>query len=65
MSITPIGPSIVDLAGVQGPSGAAAQIASSIAGGAAADGSTAQALELAVLEKALQASQREAIDLHV
>ena len=64
MSITPIGPSIVDLAGAQGPSASAAQIATNIAdGGAGSD--TAQALELAVLEKALQASQREAIDLRV
>jgi hypothetical protein len=64
MSITPIGPSVIDLAGAQGPSAAAARIATNVADSSAGSG-TAQALELAVLEKALEATQREAIDLHV
>jgi hypothetical protein len=64
MNISSVGPPIIALAGAQGPSATAAQIASNLANGGA-DSSIAQELELAVLGKALTASKLEAIDLHV
>jgi hypothetical protein len=64
MNISSVGPPIMALAGAQGPSAVAAQIASSLANGGAAS-SIAQELELAVLGKALTASKLEAVDLHV
>jgi hypothetical protein len=64
MSISPIGPSIIDLAGANGPSAAAAQIASRVST-ASADSSVALQLELTMLEKSLQVEGRESVDLHV
>jgi hypothetical protein len=54
MSVQPIGPSIMSLAGVQGPSAAASQIATSVANSSQGGSDMKQELELAVLGKALQ-----------
>jgi hypothetical protein len=64
MNISSVGPPIIALVGAQGPSAAAAQIASSVARGSA-DSSIPQELELAVLGKALAAETLEAVDLDV
>lgn len=56
----------ISLAGASGPYQAATQIAAGIAASPAGDdSSTATALQLAVLEKALQATKASAVDLQV
>jgi hypothetical protein len=64
MNISSVGPPVIALAGPQGPSAAAAQIASNIATDGS-DSGIAEELQIAVLQKALAASKTEAIDLHV
>ena len=64
MSISPIGSPMIGVTGPQGPGAAAAQIASNIAN--SDDGaSIALDVELAVLQKALEASQADVVDLRV
>ena len=64
MSVQPIGPSIMSLAGVQGPSATAARIASNVANGSQSGSDDSQELELAVLGKALQ-TESAAVNLLV